>query len=203
MATEAAGIVLRHIRRLAARRSQTRVPERELLAWFCCRGDTAAFEELVRRHGPMVLRVGRRLLSERADAEDVLQATFLTLSRKAASIRRQQSVAAWLHGVAYRLALRMRTAQFRRAFHERQAPQRQAPDPLDEITLREALALLDEELAKLPERLRAPLVLCYLEGVTRDEAAGQLGWSRATIQRRLDEGRERLARRLARRGLTL
>ncbi|HMC66223.1 MAG TPA: RNA polymerase sigma factor [Gemmataceae bacterium] len=203
MATESANIILRHIRQWAGQRLDAHALDRELLERFSLRGDATAFEELLRRHGPMVLRVCRRLLPQWADAEDVFQATFLTLARKAASIRRRDAVAAWLHGVAHRLAQQVRIAASRRSFHESRVPNRPVTDPLDEISLRDALALLDEELARLPEHLRAPLVLCYLEGTTRDEAAGRLGWSLATIKRRLERGRQLLHKRLTRRGVTL
>jgi RNA polymerase sigma factor (sigma-70 family) len=195
-------ILLSYLRRLAAP-GTGRAPDQELLQRFAQQGDEAAFEALLARHGPMVLRVGQRLLHDLHLAEDVFQATFLTLARKAGSIRRGTSLGSWLHGVAYHLALRARRAATRRKAHERQAPQPSPADPLAEVSLREAVAVLDEELARLPERLRAPLVLCFLEGQTRDEAARHLGWSRATFNRRLQQGRERLQARLSRRGITL
>jgi RNA polymerase sigma factor (sigma-70 family) len=173
------------------------------LCRFARHGDEAAFEELLRRHGAMVLHTGLRLLQHRQDAEDVFQATFLLLARKAGSIRRQASVGGWLHGVASRLALRARLAARRRHAHESQSPGRPAADPPADISLREAQGVLDEELARLADHLRVPLVLCYLEGATRDEAARQLGWSLATLKRRLERGRNLLRQRLTRRGVTL
>src|SRR5262245_7593445 len=124
--------VVRYIRRLAEP-GAGRAQDQELLQRFAQAGDEAAFESLVVRHGPMVLRVGQRVLHDRHHAEDVFQATFLTLARKAASIRRRASVGCWLHGVAYRLALRMRTAAVRRERHEGRALQRASIDPLAEI----------------------------------------------------------------------
>src|SRR5262249_8005060 len=144
-----------------------------------------------------------RRLHHEQDAEDAFQATFLTLARKAATIRKQDSVGSWLHGVAVHLALQAKTAAARRQLFEKQTLARSSRDPLAEISLREAQTVLDEEMARLPEKYRAPLVLCYLEGTTRDEAAQQLGWSLGTLKRRLEQGREMLRGRLARRGLTL
>jgi RNA polymerase sigma factor (sigma-70 family) len=203
MATTQAGAILGHIRKLVAAPYAVTVADRELLHQFATQGSEAAFEELVRRHGAMVLWVCRRQLHHQQDAEDVFQATFLTLARKAGSIRKQESVGCWLHGVAHRLALRAETAAARRRAHERRVADRPAPDPVAEISLREAEAMLDEELTRLPEKYRAPLLLCYLESATRDEAAQQLGWSVATLKRRLERGRELLRHRLVRRGLTL
>jgi RNA polymerase sigma factor (sigma-70 family) len=196
-----ANVLLRHLHRLTANPSPA--ADTDLLQRFVTRRDEAAFEALVRRHGPLVLRVARRLLRDAHDADDVFQASFLTLARKAGSIHKQASLASWLHGVAYRLALQIRAAHARRTVHESRASAAEQPDALTAITLREAQALLDEELARLPEKYRAPLVLCYLEGNTRDEAAGQLGWSLGTFKRRLEQGRERLRLRLSRRGLAL
>jgi RNA polymerase sigma factor (sigma-70 family) len=202
MAHEPFGILLRQVRNLVTPPAERRAPDREVLQRFAVRGEEAAFAELLRRHGAMVLRVCRRLLRHPQDAEDVFQATFLTLARKARSIHHQESVGAWLHGVAARLALQVRTAAAWRG-HEGRAPEREGADPLAEITLREALVVLDEELARLPEHYRAPLVACYLEGQTRAEAARQLGWPLGTLKRRLGQARDCLSRRLARRGVTL
>jgi RNA polymerase sigma factor (sigma-70 family) len=143
------------------------------------------------------------VLRQEQDAEDVFQATFLLLARKAASRGWRDSIGGWLYRVAYRLAVRARRQAGRRLTRERQTADRRAEDPLAEVTLREAQQTLDDELNRLPDKFRVPLVLCCLEGHTRDEAAKQIGWSVATLKRRLERGRELLAARLRRRGLTL
>jgi RNA polymerase sigma factor (sigma-70 family) len=162
--------------------------------------DPAAFESLVRRHGPMVLGVCRRVLGHTPDAEDAFQATFLVLARDLRKIRRTHSLAAWLHGVARRVSLTalQRRAALRR--HDRAAARPEAVSAED-LSWKEIRTVLDEELARLPERWRLPLVLCYLEGRTQDEAARQLGWGKSNLRRRLNEARDALGRRLARRGI--
>ena len=196
--------LLQHCRRLAAEmHASAALPDGELVQRFGARGDPRAFESLLRRHGPMVWGVCRRLLACEQDAEDVFQATFLVLTRKAATLRRRESVAAWLHGVAHRLAARARADAHKRKARERGARARPAPDALAEITGRELRAVLDEELARLPERLRAPVLLCFLQGATRDEAARRLGLPLGTLKSRLERGRQLLRARLARRGLAL
>jgi RNA polymerase sigma factor (sigma-70 family) len=204
MASEAAHLLAKHLRNLSSAARVECLSDRELLQRFAATRDEDAFAALVRRHGPMVLCVGRRVLHNGHDAEDVLQATFLVLSRKAGSLRRLESVGCFLHGVAYRLALKARTQFARQRLREGNAAvEKCAEDPLAELTVREAQAILDEELARLPENYRAALVLCCLEGKTRDEAARQLGWSTKLVKSRLEQGRERLRNRLSRRGLTL
>jgi RNA polymerase sigma factor (sigma-70 family) len=202
MNTTQAGIVLRHLRDLAARASGG-ADDRQLLEQFTAGREEPAFAELVRRHGPMVLGVCRRVLHNRDDADDAFQATFLMLARKAGSISQGESVGGWLYQVAHHTALKARAGAAARQRREQRADSRQPADPLAEVTGRELLAVLDEELHKLPERLRLPLVLCYLEGKTRDEAARDLGWSLGTLKRRLEQGRASLHARLARRGLSL
>ena len=203
MATASASIVLRHIRSFAAAEQAGQLPDRLLLERFTSAGEQRAFAALVRRHGPLVLGVCRRVLGNWHDAEDAFQATFLVLARKAGSISKQESLASWLYQVAYHAALKARAQAAARLKHEQRAGREQPPDPLDELTGRELLAVLDEELLRLPERYRAPLVLCFLEGNTRDQAARQLGWSLRTLRRRVDEAKTLLAKRLMRRGLTL
>jgi RNA polymerase sigma factor (sigma-70 family) len=144
----------------------------ELLARFIGRRDEAAFASLVARHGPMVLGVCRRVLSDAHHAEDVAQATFLVLAREADTIRRAGSLAAWLHRTARNLALKHRRAEARRRRREVRASTPTAPDPLDELTVRELLAIFDEQLQRLPEPQRLPLILCCLEGCTQGEAVG-------------------------------
>jgi RNA polymerase sigma factor (sigma-70 family) len=143
------------------------------------------------------------VLGNEHDAEDAFQATFLVLSRKTASLRHQESVGSWLYGVASRLALKANAQASRRRSRERHALRQSPTDPLAEITVREAQVLLEQELARLPEKHRAPVVLCCLEGLPRDGAAQQLGWPLSTLKSRLEEARARLRRRLGRRGLTL
>jgi RNA polymerase sigma factor (sigma-70 family) len=173
--------------------------DHELLELYRARRDEAAFAALVARHGPLVLGVCGRLLRHSEDAEDAFQATFLVLARKAADLRAGAPLGNWLYGVASRLARHARRARGRRQTHERLSLPR--PRPADVPAEAEALGALDEELTRLPEPLRAPLLLCYLGGRTQRQAAAQLGWSVATLRRRLEQGRERLRLRLARRGV--
>src|SRR5262249_37821183 len=162
--------------------------------------EDSAFEALVRRHGPLVLSVCRRVLHNPHDAEDAFQATFLALARKAASAGSRASLGTWLYQVAYHTALRARKqSAVRRQREDRVAPGPQ-PDPLGEVTGRELITVLDEEMHHMPERLREPLVLCYLEGKTRDEAARQLDCTLGTLKRRLEKARACLRARLERRG---
>src|SRR5205823_616624 len=152
------------------------------------------------RHGAMVLGVCRRVLRHEADAEDAFQATFLVLARRARAVRRRAALASWLHGVAYRVASKLRARQARRQVVEAGAARLAAVEAADNLTWGELRTLLDAELQGLPAHYRAPLVLCYLEGKTRDEAAGELGWSLATLRGRLERARQGLRRRLERRG---
>jgi RNA polymerase sigma factor (sigma-70 family) len=175
----------------------------ELVERFLANHDEASFQALLQRHGPMVFRVCRRVLKVEQDVEDAFQATFLVLARQAGSIRKHQSLASWLHGVAYRVALDAQKANARRRKHEGQAATGSRQPLTEEVGWKELRSIFDEELVKLPGRLRAPLVLCYLEGLTQDEAAGRLGQSKSTLRRTLERGRELLCARLTRRGLTL
>src|SRR4051812_24573460 len=168
------GVVLRHLSGLAAGHDDP-TPDDQLLRRFAATHDETTFEALLRRHGPMVLGVCRRLLPCEQDAEDVFQATFLVLARKAGSVRCEQSLAPWLHGVARRLASDAGAAAARRTAIPIGEVAGASRDPASELSWREVRGALDEELAQLPEALRTPLVLCYLEGMTRDEAAARLG----------------------------
>jgi RNA polymerase sigma factor (sigma-70 family) len=198
-----ASTVLKHVRKLVAAHELDRLADRCLVQRFAQEGDAAAFEALVHRHGPMVFRVCRQVLRHVHDAEDVFQATFLVLARKASAIKKQASVASWLHGVAYRLSMQARNASTRqRAREQLREPAARVELPAD-VTWQELQERLHEELARLNDAYRAPLVLCYLESKTQDEAARQLGWSVGTLRRRLDAGRKLLHARLTRRGLTL
>jgi RNA polymerase sigma factor (sigma-70 family) len=174
--------------------------DRQLLERFTARRDEDAFATLVRRHGPMVLGVCRRVLRNREEAQDAFQVTFLVLARKAGSLEKPELLAHWLYGVAYRTAVRARDRSARRQDRERKAAGMARPDPPppDEI---EALAVLDEELNLLPEAYRILLVLCYLEGKTHQEAARQLGCPPGSMSWRVVQAREELRKRLRRRGL--
>ncbi len=203
MATAPTPLLLRHIRHLATGQSYGQWSDRQLLERFASQRDEAAFSALLRRHGAMVFRVSRRVLGNWHDAEDVFQAAFLLLAQKAASARWQESVANWLYEAAYHLALKAKTAAVRRSVYERRIGSKAQEDPLADLTGRELQAVLDQELARLPEKYRAPLVLCYLEGNTRDEAAQRLRLPVSTLRLRLEQGRNLLRSRLARRGLVL
>jgi RNA polymerase sigma factor (sigma-70 family) len=203
MAGSGADAVLRYVHALFRSGAAGGVEDGRLLERFASGGDetaAAAFAALVERHGPMVLRVCRRVLGDAHDAEDAAQATFLVLARKARSVRRRDSVANWLFGVALRIALRARAASARRRESERRGAE-MAARLVGEGARGDSWAELYEELDRLPERYRAPLVLCYLEGLTNEQAAHRLRCPTRTVQRRLAEGRERLRVRLARRGV--
>jgi serpin B len=172
----------------------------QLLGRFLTARDEAAFAALVKRHGAMVLGVCRRILGNAADAEDTFQATFLVLVRKAGSLTGQAVLGDFLHGVARRTALNARRLAARRREKE-QAMAR--PDVQGEEPRNDWLALLDEELVRLPEKYRVPVVVCDLEGATRREAGERLGWPEGTVAGRLARGRALLAARLARRGVAL
>jgi RNA polymerase sigma factor (sigma-70 family) len=172
----------------------------QLLERYLTRREEAAFEALVRRHGPMVLGVCHRVLRNTQDAEDAFQATFLVLVRKAASIRPRAQVGNWLYGVAYRTALKARAVAARQAAVERLRPR---PELLHEEPAPDWLPLLDEELSRLPDKYRTPIVLCDLRGKTRKEAARLLGWPEGTLSTRLARARALLGQRLARRGVAL
>jgi RNA polymerase sigma factor (sigma-70 family) len=202
MAGTQAAVILRHVRGLSAGLAGE-VSDRDLLERYATAGEEAAFEALVRRHGPLVLGVCRRVLGNHADAEDAFQAAFLTLASKAGSIRKRESVGCWLYQVAFHAAVRARTQAVTRKKVERQAGAETPADPLAELTGRELVAVLDDELQSLPERCRVPLVLCYLQGLTCDEAARRAGWPVRTFKRRLDQARALLRARLGRRGLAL
>jgi RNA polymerase sigma factor (sigma-70 family) len=203
MANAPSACLIRSVRGLAEAPAVGGLPDRTLVERFAEQGDGESFAELVRRHGAMILGVCRRVLGHEQDAEDVFQAVFLVLSRKAGALRRKEAVGPWLFGVARRLALRARVEGRERHEREARTVDVTPAGPLDELTVREARAVLDEELDRLPERERGPLVLCYLEGLTRDEAAARLGCPLGTLKGRLERARAVLERRLARRGLGL
>jgi RNA polymerase sigma factor (sigma-70 family) len=170
--------------------------DRELLERYVDDADEAAFELLVKRYGAMVLSVCRRVLGNVQDAEDAFQATFLVLVRRARSIARPNLLGNWLYGVALRTARKARARRTRRAEQQPPTPTRSSPDPHKEAALRELQAELDEEVQRLPANFRAPLLLCYLEGLSNREAAQRLGWPMGSIAHRLGRGRELLRSRL-------
>jgi RNA polymerase sigma factor (sigma-70 family) len=174
----------------------------ELLGRFMSVRDEAAFAILVDRHAPMVLGVCRRVLHCTHDAEDALQATFLVLARRAAALRKPDSLAGWLHGVALRVAQKMKTQNRKRRQLESSATP-SASTPAQDPGWRELRDILDRELDRLPDAQRQALVLCDLQGLSQAEAARQLGWPRGTLKRRLERGRHVLKVRLTRRGLML
>src|SRR5262245_45639935 len=193
--------LVRRLHRLAG--GTEGLSDRQLLQRFATERDETAFAVLVRRHGGLVFRVCKRILGNEADAEDAFQATFLVLARRAAALPWQESVGGWLHEVAHRVALKARAERLRRQAQERRQVPMIEPEARPDTGCRELCAALDEELRRLPADCHAPLLLCYLEGLTRDEAAGHLGWSTRTLKRRLARGLALLRTRLARRGLSL
>jgi RNA polymerase sigma factor (sigma-70 family) len=195
--------VLHHIRGLVAARQPGELLDRELLERFVTGHDEAAFAAIVERHGPLVLSVCRRILRSEHHAEDACQSTFLVLARKAGAIRKREALASWLYGVASRVARKLAADVQRRASHDVRDADVPLPDPTGEITWREGLAVLDEELQRLPKTYRSALVLCYLEGRTQDEAARELGCSAGALCGRLVRARECLRGRLTRRGVGL
>jgi RNA polymerase sigma factor (sigma-70 family) len=197
MADAHLAIASRHLQILFEAGTVVGLTDRELLDLFVARRDEAAFSALVERHGPMVLRVCGEVLANHHDAQDAFQATFLVLARCAGSIRRRGSLASWLYGVASRVSACERSAAARRRRHERNWAALHAEQFSNDETSRAPFGpLLHAELGRLPERFRAPVVLCYLEGRTYEEAAGLLGCPVGTIKSRLATARMRLRRRL-------
>jgi RNA polymerase sigma factor (sigma-70 family) len=179
-----------------------RLTDRELLAEFV-KGDQTAFAAIVKRHTGLVIGVCQRVLPTVQDAEDACQATFFVLARKARTGRWQPSIANWLYTTARRIASELNRSAARRTKRESLAAPPAPVSALDQMTGREAFAALDEELDKLPAIYREPLVLCYLQGLTRDQAAARLGVPAATLKGQLDRGRKKLADALTRRGIDI
>ena len=203
MTHDRAGTILLHLRRVLHAESATALTDAQLLGRFTAGRDEAAFAALVLRHGSIVLGTCRRVLRNHHDAEDAFQATFLVLARLAGSIRKQESVASWLYGVAFRTAMKVRRGLARRQARERQAPSRQPTEVPSELALRDLQQVLDEEVARLPGKLRAAFVLCCLECKSRADAARELDWNEGTLASRLAQARQRLRQRLLRRGVSL
>jgi RNA polymerase sigma factor (sigma-70 family) len=176
--------------------------DRHLLEQYL-QGDHQAFATLVDRHGPMVHGVCRRVLGNCHDAEDAAQAAFLVLLRQSHKIVHLESLGSWLHGVAYRVALKAQAAARRRKRVERQAAPADFAESHADAVWRELRPILDEEIARLPEKYRLPLVLCYLEGKTNAQAARQLQWPMGTVATRMAQARQRLRKRLTQRGASL
>lgn len=192
---------LHHLRWSLRRGGEGGTTDADLLQRFLDKREEAAFAALVERHGPMVLGVCRQLVANPADADDAFQATFLVLVRRAASIRQPQLLGNWLYGVAHRVAARARVQAVRRQARAMAEVEMIAADPSREGS--EWNAVLHEELNRLPEKYRAPMVLCYLQGKTNQEAAQLLAWPVGTVKGRLTRARELLRKRLTRRGVAL
>jgi RNA polymerase sigma factor (sigma-70 family) len=201
MATTNLNAFLRRLTRGMIAETLADQSDRQLVELFLAGRDGAAFEAIVRRHGPIVYRVCWRVLRQEQDTEDAFQATFVLLAQRVHTLRKRASLASWLHGIAHRVALKAKAEAAVRRCREQRATK--SGGPTDQVTWEEVRGLLDSELAGLPEKWRLPLVLCYLEGRTHDEAAEQLGWSVRTLRRRLDEARTALGRRLSRRGVAV
>jgi RNA polymerase sigma factor (sigma-70 family) len=202
MASGHLGIALRQLRRLLDDGVVAGLADEQLLDRFVDGRDGAAFEALVARHGPMVLATCRGVLKDAHSAEDAFQATFLTLARKAASLRSADSLGCWLHQVARRAAVEANTAAARRLSRERPGLAIETPDVRERTAGEDDRPILHEEIDRLPERYRAPIVLCYLEGMTHEQAAGHLRWPVGTVGSRLARARELMRGRLIRRGVT-
>ncbi len=177
--------------------------DEQLLERFTAQSESAgeiAFEAIVRRHGPMVMGVCRALLGNQHDADDAFQATFIVLALRAGAVRKRRSLGPWLHGVAARICGRARLVSRRR--REAELPAEALSDHRShDPALADLHQVLDEELRRLPEKYRRPIVLCYLEGRSQEDAARELGWTKGTISGRLARAKEVLQRRLIRRGL--
>jgi RNA polymerase sigma factor (sigma-70 family) len=191
------------LRRLIGRPRPADLGDDELLQRFVVCHDMGAFEALVQRFGPLVLGVCRRVLQDEHDAEDAFQATFLVFARRAATIHNQGAVGSWLAGTAYRISLKARAAAVRRRVQEREAGTQLPADKETAEAWDEMRLVLDEELNRLPEKYRVPLVLCYLEGKTNEAAARELGWAPGSMSYRLAQAKERLRERLVHRGVGL
>jgi RNA polymerase sigma factor (sigma-70 family) len=203
MATGPMTTLLRHLRRSVLLRDSAGLTDGQLLTRFIERRDEAGFDALVQRHGPMVWGVCRRMLPNPQDAEDAFQATFLVLVRKAASVVPRDMVANWLYGVAYTTAHRAKVANAKRRVREKQVTVMPEPPAVQPNVWRDLRPLLDQELSRLPDKYRAVLLLCDLEGRTRREAARHLGCPEGTVAGRLARARALLAKRLARQGLAV
>ena len=194
------GILTRELGRLFGE-GALRLNDGQLLERYVSQRDEAAFEALVHRHGPMVLSLCRRYLREPSDVEDAFQATFLVLVRKGPSIRQRQLLSSWLYGVAYKVSMRARSIRRKRQARENGRGRHPGIScRILHLESAEAGQILDQELNRLPEKYRVPLVLCYLNDRTHEQAAAELSWPVGTVRSRLARGRELLRERLTRRG---
>ncbi|HEV3118103.1 MAG TPA: sigma-70 family RNA polymerase sigma factor, partial [Gemmataceae bacterium] len=203
MATSPMSIVFQHLRTTELLSDRARMTDGDLLERFVAGRDEAAFAALVRRHGPMVWGVCRRVLAGHQDAEDAFQATFLVLVRKAASVVPREMVGNWLYGVAHRTALNARAKEAQRRTRERQVTQMPEPADREQDLWQDLQPVLDQELSRLPNKYRAAIALCDLAGKTRKEVAQQFGVPEGTLSGWLTRGRAMLAKRLARQGLAM
>jgi RNA polymerase sigma factor (sigma-70 family) len=204
MQTAALKRVLAQLRQQAGVTAFKDLSDADLLELFRVRREEAAFTLLVQRHGPMVLGVCRRVLGNSHAAEDAFQNTFLVLVRKAGSLRKPQSLGSWLYGVAYRTASQaLRQACQRHVSEQAAIVSRTAPDALEALSQAELYAVLDEEISRLADKHRRPLILCCLEGKTYEQAAQEMAWPISTVAARLKRACELLRQQLARRGITL
>jgi RNA polymerase sigma factor (sigma-70 family) len=207
MADRQLNSLLRQLRLLVQRPGLGNLQESQLLQRFVEQGDEAAFEVLFWRHAPMVLRLCRKLLRQPHDAEDAFQAVFLILVRKAGTVTRGEALASWLYKVAWRVALEARSRAARSPVRAGQfvesSGHSSCDEPATEASRRELDQALDEEIYRLPERYRLPIVLCHLEGKTQEEVAQELGWAKGTVSTRVIRARALLRQRLTRRGVTL
>lgn len=188
---------------ILSERSGTPAPDGQLLERYVVRHDEQAFAALVERYGRLVFGVCERVLQHSHDAEDAFQATFLVLARRAASLDGRGPLGNWLYAVAYRTAIKARQRSARRRAHESQVLNMANVFSIEEEQWSDLRPLLDEELNHLPMKYRAPLVLCYLEGKTQEQAARELGWPTGSMSRRMNRARDLLQERLARRGPAL
>jgi RNA polymerase sigma factor (sigma-70 family) len=202
MSKPACADVVHYLRRICSGPANPDLTDGELLERFRARGEEAAFAVLVQRHGPMVLGVCRRVLGDVHAAEDSFQATFMVLARRADSLAKQDSVGRWLYGVAQRIALRARARAATRREREKRCGEGPLSVCVDELERREAGAVLDEEIGRLPPKYQMPIILCYLEGMSQERAARALGCPKGSLARRLGGARALLRRQLTRRGIT-
>jgi len=203
MAANERNKVIQHLRRAVLLKDGAGLTDGQLLEEYLRRREEAALAALVRRHGPMVWGVCRRILRNYHDAEDAFQATFLVFVRKAAAIASPELLANWLYGVAHQTALKARATIAKRNTRERQVKEMPEPAAAENDFWNDLQPLLDQELSRLSDKYRSAIVLCDLEGKTRKEAARQLGVPEGTVAARLARGRKMLAQRLARHGLAI